>query len=73
MADDILTTLMIPVMDVASDRMVHSDGKERLNYWNAFKVGSLVFFMPPAMRPIFCGMPLVISPSHHDNAALVLC
>eukprot|EP00429_Kryptoperidinium_foliaceum_P072905 CAMPEP_0176053832 /NCGR_PEP_ID=MMETSP0120_2-20121206/26780_1 /TAXON_ID=160619 /ORGANISM="Kryptoperidinium foliaceum, Strain CCMP 1326" /LENGTH=516 /DNA_ID=CAMNT_0017387293 /DNA_START=51 /DNA_END=1601 /DNA_ORIENTATION=+ len=37
MAMDPLTKLLIPVLEVANDRLVHTDGQERLEHWKAFQ------------------------------------
>jgi hypothetical protein len=33
-----LSTLLKPLLEVTSDRLVHTDGQERLEYWTAFQV-----------------------------------
>lgn len=33
-----LSTLLKPLLEVTNDRLIHSDGPERLEYWSAFQV-----------------------------------
>lgn len=54
-----LSTMMIPLLEVISDRVVQTDGAERLEYWSAFQVSSSLplcaVFMPPLRQHCFGG------------------